>query len=84
MANGNKTTIEESGYAFAWEYEDLDNGCTLADTESGFKECAEFETADCSPAYMLIGGWLYNQLQAFMGKKMSSRVGIKISFKTLD
>lgn len=78
---------EESGhdkYVLSWEYEDLDNGCTLADTESCFKECAESDDKDCSRAYMLLGRWLYNELQAFKNEKLSSRVRIKISLETLD
>lgn len=75
---------KQDKYIIPWEYEDLDNGCTLADTDSGYKECGEFSDKDCSRAYMLLGEWLYRELQAFTQKRMSSRVSIKISFKTLD
>lgn len=68
----------------SWEYEDFDNGCTLADTESGFKECAEFDGEDCKRAYQLLGGWLYNELQAFANKAMTSHIKINISFEGMS
>ena len=68
----------------SWEYEDLDNGCVITDTESNFKECAEFCDKDYKRAQSLLGNWLYSELQAFANKALSSHIRININFENIE
>lgn len=68
----------------SWEYEDFDNGCVISDTDSTFKECAEFNAKNCERVYLLLGRWLYDELQAFANKTMTSHIRINIDFEEFN